>query len=293
MDRCEGNKRHSWGERGASMSFALFLFLICALLASIVLAATTAAAGRSVNMAERDKHYFNAVSAAEVLKSKVESEIVVVECTEDSLKIGESAGSLTDVASSSSVTTVSNGSLGSLTALSFLYLLGGNSTSGSTAVASVSTPKSSAGAGASEYSYESLWDGVSNYFDTGYYSAGSGASGSSSSARDLTDLYSNYVTATYTISGNTATTISDATAKAAVDSSLSAIGVMQTIYADGSFEMKVQSSTAKSNANNNSYAVVLRCASDVNVEDIREGSTVKKRITVQWKVADLSETVVS
>lgn len=52
---------------GASISFALLLFLICAMVGAVMLTASTAAAGRASKIAEMDQRYFNVTSAGELL----------------------------------------------------------------------------------------------------------------------------------------------------------------------------------------------------------------------------------
>ena len=58
-------------QRGASIILALFLFLICALLASIVLAAASAVTGRHVQLAEMDQRYYNVSSTVSLMKKEV------------------------------------------------------------------------------------------------------------------------------------------------------------------------------------------------------------------------------
>jgi len=54
-------------QRGASLSMALMLFLVCTVVASIVLAAGSAAAGRVSQLKEMEKSYCNVSSAAGLL----------------------------------------------------------------------------------------------------------------------------------------------------------------------------------------------------------------------------------
>ena len=54
-------------EKGASITFALLLFLVCAVLSAVVLAAATTAAGRMSNIAETDQRYYSVVSSAELV----------------------------------------------------------------------------------------------------------------------------------------------------------------------------------------------------------------------------------
>lgn len=63
----EGKK----SQRGASMPLALLLFLICAMAASIVLAASTVAVGRSSDLVEGDKAYYNVSSAVNVFRHEL------------------------------------------------------------------------------------------------------------------------------------------------------------------------------------------------------------------------------
>ena len=55
-------KLHS--QQGASLTMALFLFLVCALVASVVIVAATAASGRQAELEKIDKSYYNVTSAA-------------------------------------------------------------------------------------------------------------------------------------------------------------------------------------------------------------------------------------
>lgn len=62
------------GEQGVSMPLVLFLFLICAVAASIVLTAATTASGRATNLYEDDRLYYSAASAAAVLKGEIDGQ---------------------------------------------------------------------------------------------------------------------------------------------------------------------------------------------------------------------------
>lgn len=66
---------------GASITVALLLFLVCAVLSSVVLAAATSAAGRMSNMAETDQRYYAVTSAAGLLRDTLEKESGVIEET--------------------------------------------------------------------------------------------------------------------------------------------------------------------------------------------------------------------
>ncbi len=63
-------------ERGASITFALLLFLVCAVVASVVLTAGTAASGRLSQQAESDRRYYSVSSAARLLQTEIESTAV-------------------------------------------------------------------------------------------------------------------------------------------------------------------------------------------------------------------------
>ena len=55
-------------ERGASISYALLLFLVCAVVGSVVLVAATSASGRLSGLAETDQRYYSVTSAAELIR---------------------------------------------------------------------------------------------------------------------------------------------------------------------------------------------------------------------------------
>lgn len=65
-------------QRGASITFALLLFLVCAALSAVVLLAATTASGRMSNLAETDQRYYSVTSAAELLKTMLDEEAVSV-----------------------------------------------------------------------------------------------------------------------------------------------------------------------------------------------------------------------
>lgn len=56
-------------QRGASITYALLIFLVCAVVSSIVIVAGTTAAGRMSNLAESDQRYYAVTSAAGLLQS--------------------------------------------------------------------------------------------------------------------------------------------------------------------------------------------------------------------------------
>lgn len=75
-------------QRGASLSMALMLFLVCAVVASIVLAAATAASGRQSQLEAMDKSYYNVTSAAKLLWDELGqgTQSVTITCECDATK---------------------------------------------------------------------------------------------------------------------------------------------------------------------------------------------------------------
>lgn len=72
-------------QTGASITFALLLFLVCAVLCSVIIVAATASAGRMSGIAEADQRYYAVSSAAELLQALIDGKtvsIVKVEETE-------------------------------------------------------------------------------------------------------------------------------------------------------------------------------------------------------------------
>lgn len=61
-------------ETGASLSLALLLFLVCTVVASVVLIAGTTASGRMANLADMDQKYYSVTSAVELLRDQLEEE---------------------------------------------------------------------------------------------------------------------------------------------------------------------------------------------------------------------------
>ena len=64
--------------RGASLLIALLLFLACAALGGVILAAGTAAQGRVSGMVTADRQYYSAASAAELLARELDGKTVTV-----------------------------------------------------------------------------------------------------------------------------------------------------------------------------------------------------------------------
>ena len=63
---------------GASLTFAIMLFLVCAVIGSIVLTAGTIASGRLAEKAEMDQRYYNVTSVAEFLKDTLDGRAVKI-----------------------------------------------------------------------------------------------------------------------------------------------------------------------------------------------------------------------
>ena len=66
------------GRAGASLTFALLLFLVCAVIGSVVLAAGTAAAGRFSQLTSMDARYYAVTSAARLFCDQLDGRSVTV-----------------------------------------------------------------------------------------------------------------------------------------------------------------------------------------------------------------------
>ncbi len=75
-------KKKIRSQTGASLTFALLLFLVCAVVGSAVLVAGTAAAGRMSKIAEMDQRYYSVNSAARLLIELLEKDEIRVEAVE-------------------------------------------------------------------------------------------------------------------------------------------------------------------------------------------------------------------
>lgn len=69
-------KLHS--NRGASLSIALLLFMVCAVLGSVILKSGTAASGRLADLAESDARYYSVTSAADLIADKLDGKSVTI-----------------------------------------------------------------------------------------------------------------------------------------------------------------------------------------------------------------------
>ena len=80
-------------QSGASITYALLLFLVCAVVSSVILAAGTAAAGRISQLVDSDQRYYAVSSAANLLKETFEKwEVRVDVLVDKDEKIIESIG---------------------------------------------------------------------------------------------------------------------------------------------------------------------------------------------------------
>ena len=71
-------KKKIQSERGASITFALLLFLVCAVLSSVLITAGTAAAGRMSRIAETDQRFYAVTSAAELMKDLLDGKSITL-----------------------------------------------------------------------------------------------------------------------------------------------------------------------------------------------------------------------
>ena len=65
-------------QRGASITFALLLFLVCAMVSGVVIVAATTAGGRMSNLPDIDQRYYAVSSAAELLGNALDEQVVTV-----------------------------------------------------------------------------------------------------------------------------------------------------------------------------------------------------------------------
>lgn len=78
-------KRKLRSRRGASITFALLLFLVCAVLSSVIIVAASTASGRMSNLAETDRRYYAVTSAAELMKDLLKEPVSIVKRTETTI----------------------------------------------------------------------------------------------------------------------------------------------------------------------------------------------------------------
>ena len=82
---------------GASLSFALLFFIMCATIGSIILVAATTASGRLKNLQEDDQTYFATSSAAELVEDMMSEAEVSITLTPESITYAPANTLLTDV----------------------------------------------------------------------------------------------------------------------------------------------------------------------------------------------------
>ena len=68
-------------QKGASITFALLIFLVCAVVSSAVIVAATTAAGRMSTMEEMDERYYAVTDACELLCKKLDGQTATVAYT--------------------------------------------------------------------------------------------------------------------------------------------------------------------------------------------------------------------
>lgn len=74
---------------GASITFALLLFLVCSVVGALVITAGTAAAGRMSNLAEMDQRYYSVSSAAKFLAAELDGGSVKITQTKEVKELSE------------------------------------------------------------------------------------------------------------------------------------------------------------------------------------------------------------
>lgn len=70
-------------QRGASITFALLIFLVCAMVSSVVIVSATTAAGHMSSQAEMDERYYAVAEATQMLRSRIEGQQVKADEVED------------------------------------------------------------------------------------------------------------------------------------------------------------------------------------------------------------------
>ena len=86
VDALQKLKQKLKSQTGASITFALLLFLVCAVVGSVVLTAGTVAAGRMSKIAEMDQRYYSVNSAAKLLIELISGEekaVTIIETEKD------------------------------------------------------------------------------------------------------------------------------------------------------------------------------------------------------------------
>lgn len=81
-------KRKLKSDRGASITWALLIFLVCAVIGSAVLVAGTASSGRMSEVADNDQRYYAVTSAARLLIDLIDDETATI--VKEETKAGDS-----------------------------------------------------------------------------------------------------------------------------------------------------------------------------------------------------------
>lgn len=71
-------------QMGASITFALLLFLVCAVLSSVIIVAATTVSGRMAGIAEMDQRYYSVTSASQLMKAVLVEKPFIVKITTSS-----------------------------------------------------------------------------------------------------------------------------------------------------------------------------------------------------------------
>lgn len=101
-------KKKIESQKGASITFALLLFLVCSMVSIVVVTAGTAAAGRMSQRAETDQRYYAVTSAVELLIDDFKGKTATVEYTKETAETGVSEDSITVTKIDDSESTVSD-----------------------------------------------------------------------------------------------------------------------------------------------------------------------------------------
>ncbi len=73
--------------KGASLTFALLAFLVCAVISAVLLASASAATGRLSNLAETDQRYYAVTSAAQLFCDELEGQQFTIERTHTNYQV--------------------------------------------------------------------------------------------------------------------------------------------------------------------------------------------------------------
>lgn len=85
----ENLKKRVISQRGASLSMALFVFLVCAMASAAVLAASSAAAGHYIELGKFDQRYYSVISAADLFRGTATDKEVTYTVVETRTNTGD------------------------------------------------------------------------------------------------------------------------------------------------------------------------------------------------------------